>query len=169
MLASIGSWAETRFDLWTSDGFMKAIRYITAAVLVMLSFTRLPAKADLYQVDDPRWGAGSLTLDTRTGLTWLDLPFSQDLSYSQAEAEMLPGGEFAGFRHATAVEVASLYASAGFGEGFIPASTAGCQDVVSLISLIGATGGTDTAGITGSLDSHGLALLAYLNNVSINS
>ena len=152
-----------------SDEFMKAIRYVTATVLVILSSTRLPAKADLYQVDDPRWGADSLTLDTRTGLTWLDLPFSLDLSYSQAEAEMLPGGEFAGFRHATAVEVASLYASAGFGEGFIPAFTAGSQDVVSLISLIGATGGTDTAGITGSLDSHGLALLAYLNNVSINS
>ena len=80
-----------------SDGFMKDKRHITAAVLVMLSFARLPAKADLYQVDDPRWGAGSMTLDTRTGLTWLDLPFSQDLSYSQAEAEMLPGGEFAGF------------------------------------------------------------------------
>jgi hypothetical protein len=169
VLASIDSWDETRFDLWISDGFMKAIRYITAAVLVILSFTRLPAKADLYPVDDLRWGTGSLTLDTRTGLTWLDLPFSLDLSYSQAEAEMLPGGEFAGFRHATAVEVASLYASAGFGEGFIPAFTAGSQDVVSLISLIGATGGTDTAGITGSLDSHGLALLAYLNNVSINS
>ena len=47
--------------------------------------------------------------------------------------------------HSTAEEVASLYASAGFGEGFIPASTAGSQDVVSLISLIGATGGTETA------------------------
>jgi hypothetical protein len=148
---------------------MKAEHYITAAVLVLLSFARLPAKADLYQLDDPRWGTGSLTLDTQTGLTWLDLPFSQDLSYLQAEAAMQPGGEFAGFRHATADEVASLYASAGFGEGFIPASTTSSQDVLSLISLIGATGGTDTAGITGSLDSHGLALLAYLNNVSINS
>jgi hypothetical protein len=148
---------------------MKAIRYIAVGVLVMISFTRLPAKADLFQVDDPGWGTGSLTLDTRTGLTWLDLPFSSDLSYLQAEATMLPGGQFAGFRHATAAEVASLYTSVGFGEGFILQSTANFQKVVSLISLVGAAGTTDAGGITGSVDSRGLALLAYMNYGYANS
>ena len=80
---------------------------------------------------------------------------------------MQPGGQFAGFRHATAPEVASLYASAGFGEGFIAESSGSFQNVVSLISLLGMPAGSGAVGITGSLDGNEAALVAYMSYGSV--
>ncbi len=134
---------------------MNTINHTTLAALVSLCLAGLPARADLLQLDSPRFGANSLTLDTRTGLTWLDLPFTLDLSYLGAEAATQPGGQLAGFRHATAQEVLSLYGSAGFGEGLILQSNPSFQSVVSLISLVGQTSTQDGApeafGLTATL------------------
>ncbi len=134
-----------------------------AAVVFVLA--GLSSKADLLQADSPRFGPGSLTVDTRTGLSWLDLPLTQGLSFDQAEAETGPGGLLQGFRHATVNEVGSLYASAGFAAGFIAQSSPGFQNVTMLISLIGATEPTraSTTGITGTFDGYGLADYAYLS------
>ncbi len=147
---------------------MKPIRIATIAGVILVSFTRFFAKADLLSAYDPRWGADSLTIDTRTGLTWLDLPFTLNLSYLQAEASMRPGGSLEGLRHATAAEVASLYSSAGFEQGIIAESDPRSQKVVSLISMVGTTGASDAVGITGSIDSRGLALMVGMNYARAN-
>jgi hypothetical protein len=138
---------------------MKKSTFTTLAALVSLCLTGLPAKADLLQLDSPRFGADSLTLDTRTGLTWLDLPFTLDHSYLEAEAATQPGGPMEGFRHATAQEVLSLYSSAGFQPGFIAQSSPSFQTVASLLSLVGQTdvqnGMLGAAGLTDTLERGG--------------
>ena len=145
---------------------MKTIKSAIVAALVSLCLSGVPANAGLLQLDSPRFGANSLTLDTGTGLTWLDLPFTLDLSYLDAEAATQPGGQFAGFRHATAQEVLSLYGSAGFGEGLLLQSSPSFQKVVSLVSLVGQSSAQDGApealGITGTLVD-GPAVLAAMD------
>jgi hypothetical protein len=117
---------------------MKMIHHTTLAALVLLLLPGLPAKANLMEATDPRFGLNSLTIDTMTGLAWLDLTASAGLSYQQVLADTQPGGIFSGFRFATAPEVLNLYTSAGIpGIGYYPLST---PPILTLISLIGATG-----------------------------
>src|SRR5258707_10339255 len=80
--------------------------FAAAILLWVVSGARISAA--LVTTDDPRYGAGSITLDTSTGLLWLDLPLSQGLSWFQAEQAIQPGGLFDGYRHATANEVFKL-------------------------------------------------------------
>ena len=56
-------------------------------------------------------GDGLITLDTRTGLQWLDVTATQGLSYNQAEASVY--ATTYGFRHATYAEVRALKESEG--------------------------------------------------------
>ena len=67
----------------------------------------------LVSADDPVFGAGAITLDTATGLEWLDLGFSINRSYDDVSANLGPGGDFAGFRYASAAELITLYTNAG--------------------------------------------------------
>jgi hypothetical protein len=136
---------------------MKTIHHTTLAALVSLLLTGLPAKANLIQANDPRFGLNSLTVDTMTGLAWLDLIASAGLSYRQVLADTQPGGIFSGFRFATAQEVLTLYASAGIpGTGDYPGSVPGDQSILTLISLVGATSSQDghpeTFGISATSD-----------------
>ena len=117
---------------------MKMTHHTTLAALVLLLLTGLPAKANLIEANNPRFGVNSLTVDTTTGLAWLDLTASAGLPYQQVLADTQPGGIFSGFRFATAPEVLNLYTSAGIpGIGYYPLST---PPILTLISLIGATG-----------------------------
>ncbi len=67
----------------------------------------------LVSADDPVFGVGSITLDTATGLEWLDLAFSVNRSFDDVSANFGPGGDFEGFRYATAAELITLYTNAG--------------------------------------------------------
>jgi hypothetical protein len=117
---------------------MKMVPYKILVWLISLCLTGLSAKADLIQATDPSFGLNSLTIDTTTGLGWLDVSLSAGLSYQQVLADTQPGGSFSGFRFATAQEVLNLYTSAGIPEtGFYPLST---SSITSLLSLIGITG-----------------------------
>src|ERR1039457_3030873 len=113
---------------------MKMTHHTTLAALVLLLLTGLPAKANLMEATDPRFGPNSLTMDTTTRLAWLDLTASAGLPYQQVLADTQPGGIFSGFRFATAPEVLNLYPSAGIpGIGYYPLST---PPILTLISLI---------------------------------
>jgi hypothetical protein len=117
---------------------MKTIKQKILVTLASLLVAGLPAKANLIQATDPSFGLNSLTIDTATGLGWLDLTASVGLSYQQVLADTQPGGIYSGFRFATAQEVLNLYADAGIpGTGYYSLSTSSIQ---SLISLLGATG-----------------------------
>jgi hypothetical protein len=117
---------------------MTTIRHITLATLVSLLLTGLPARANLIQASDPRFGLNSLTIDTSTGLGWLDLTASAGLSYQQVLADTQPGGVYSGFRFATVPEVLNLYSAAGIpSTGYYSLST---PSIPTLISLVGPSG-----------------------------
>jgi len=112
--------------------------YVTSATIALLFLTALPAEAVLYLTSDAQFGPNSVTVDTSTGLGWLNLTETAGLSYQQVLSEMQVGGMFSGFRFATVPEVLDLYTSAGIGgTGYYPFSTPSIQ---SLFSLIGTTG-----------------------------
>jgi hypothetical protein len=122
---------------------MKASLFARSVTCLTLLCSALSIKASLVQANSPRFGQNALTIDTGTSLAWLDLPFSTGYSYQQAVAATGAGGVFEGFGHATAQEVLTLYADAGIpGTGIFPLSSA--QPILSLISLVGATGFQDT-------------------------
>ena len=56
---------------------------------------------------------GTVTLDGQTGLEWLDMTASTGFGYQEIQAELLPGGQFEGFRLATRNEVRTLWENAG--------------------------------------------------------
>jgi hypothetical protein len=55
----------------------------------------------------------STITDTDTGLTWLPLTDTLDMSFLQVSAQLGPGGEFAGFSYATVAQVEQLWIDAG--------------------------------------------------------
>ena len=136
----------------------------TLTILVALVLAASTTQADVIEADDSRFGPRSLTIDTRTGLVWLDLPWTVDLSYWDVEALKGPGDRFEGFRHATAEEVRSLYTSAGVNLGYSGPSSASFQAAESLIAMIGQTGVQgvpESYGISGSIV-NGLARVPYV-------
>lgn len=116
---------------------MKTFRRAILATPLMLFLTMSPVRANLYLTSNPTFGSNSITVDTSSGLGWLNLSEADGLSYQQVSAEMGPGGTFSGFRYATVQEVLGLYNSAGLTVGFYPGLTPAIQ---SLFSLIGTTG-----------------------------
>src|ERR1041385_8142533 len=113
-----------------------ATRLLQVRILLFLS--RLHTGGALIEADDQRFGPGSLTIDTATGLGWLDLPLTVGLSYNQILAESGPDGRFAGFRHAGVDEIAGLFVSAGIPD-IGEVSEANAVPAMNLIALIGAT------------------------------
>src|SRR6516165_3756551 len=102
---------------------MKALVRIIPMVFASIWLAGAPAKANLIPATNPSFGANSLTIDTGTGIAWLNLTASAGLSYQQVLADTQPGGIFYGFRFATDQEVLNLYSSAGFTTGFYPSSS----------------------------------------------
>ena len=73
---------------------------VTAMIATLISFSSV--NADLVEKDFNSVGDGMLTLETSTGLEWLDIPLTVGASYDQAEID------FSTFRHATKSEVLAL-------------------------------------------------------------
>jgi hypothetical protein len=67
------------------------------------------AHAAFVSLSDIRHGVDSITLNTETGLRWLDVPLSSNRSYNDVVAQFGVGGDFEGFRHATPWEVSSSF------------------------------------------------------------
>ena len=92
--------------------------------LLLASFLSLgQARAALIEVDSPL-GPASAVLDTSSGLEWLKLSGTRNVSVSQAFAGMAPGGAFEGFRYSTQDEFSCglLAPQTGFGCGNYGAS-----------------------------------------------
>ena len=99
---------------------MKALLMLLVASLLSLG----NARAALIETASSL-GPASTVLDTGSGLAWLKLPFTRDLSINQVRAGMAPGGSFEGFRYATQDEFSCglLAPQTGFGCGDYSAST----------------------------------------------
>jgi hypothetical protein len=71
------------------------------------------ASAELVSVDLGGNGDGLITLDTETGLRWLDWAQTRNRSYDIVARQLSPGGSLDGYRYATEDEVRTLYEHAG--------------------------------------------------------
>jgi hypothetical protein len=81
------------------------------------------------------FGADTLTLDTKTGLEWLDLNITQDQSYNSVISQL--GSTYAGFSVASLSQVSQFYSDAG-----IASTTGGTginRSVETLLNLWGMT------------------------------
>jgi len=118
---------------------MNATRTVLRGLLLLWLSTSW-SRGELVQADDSRFGVGSLTIDTSTGLAWLDVPITRGMSFNDVVAQTGPGGPFEGFRYATAEEIGILFHSAGIVnvDVVFPPPT-DRQPALNLISLVGAT------------------------------
>ena len=111
--------------------FKQLLTLLTVAIL------SVPSYASLISMDSNTFGSNSLTKDTSSGLSWLDLNLSKNYSYDQLVTETAAGGVFEGFRLASQHEVTQLFEAAQ-----LPAMETYTDDlraINSFINLIGYT------------------------------
>ena len=98
------------------------MRYVRTAVLLGLMALSTSAQAAIYAAHDSSQGGGlqNVTVDSETGLAWLDLTVSQInpstssfRSYNDVVAQLGTGGDFEGYRFATREEVRTFWQHAG--------------------------------------------------------
>jgi hypothetical protein len=94
---------------------MKSLRFVASITALALVTLVQPARAALIEATDPRFGLGSLTVDTLTGLRWLDLPLTEGRSFVDVTSELGEGAEFDGYRYAERDEVLNLLDTFGTG------------------------------------------------------
>jgi hypothetical protein len=149
---------------------LPVIASVVAAFLLSIH-----ASAALIEVDLADPGDGLLTRDTDTGLDWLDLTLTFNLSYDEVAADIGVGLP-AGFRHATQSEVVALFATGGVS---VPtnADFGAYPNAIALMDLLGCTGyqcGTTLEFITGTMDLdvfdplYSITLLVLVNHIQSN-
>lgn len=115
---------------------MKTLSYV---FLISIASVLNVANATLISMDST-YGTDTVTLDTETHLTWLDVPLSTAFSYDTIQPELGIGGAFQGYRIASGAEVKTLFTNAGipvFGNSFVSANYA---PILSLMDYVGITG-----------------------------
>ena len=138
---------------------MRSVSRFSAPVLLTLAAlcTASPvARAGLVALNDPSLPASAdgfnITLDTASGLEWLDVAVSSNFTFNTIQGQFAPGGLFPAFRYATDLELTgndlngngnshihSLFESAGLGTGY-SFSVVGYGLVRSLMGLVGFSG-----------------------------
>lgn len=90
-------------------------RFVASVVLtISLSGLSSASYANFIEREWQGTGQKDLIYDTTSGLEWLKLTVTQgSFSYNTMQTQLLPGGEFYGFRYANAGEVNSLFHSFG--------------------------------------------------------
>lgn len=111
-------------------------KFLIAAGVIWL----VSAPAHAFIIDN-----GGSTLDTSTGLEWLDLTASTNRSYNDVASQFGAGGDFEGLRHATLVEVRHFFVELGFPIG--SSSTPSSTGMLQAIQLLGETNDANTSGL----------------------
>ena len=95
---------------------------------------------------------GSYTTDSRTGLLWLDLTQTTNLSYDYVSSQLSEGGQFEGWSYATGIQIASLFDSAGATGPYPLIGDEYTDAAKTLLSLWGSTlAGVETWFYTGDM------------------
>ena len=156
--SSIANYLQSIISAWrrepstsTCAGFLIAfmiVRLPTLLVAAFAAFSSSAAAAPVALVD-----LGEITLDPNTGLRWLDVTSSVNRSYEDVTLNLVPGGDFYGYRYATAPEVAQLFTNAGIVTPWVGNQPGpGSSDYFELMNLVGMTRVTsdswDTFGMT---------------------
>jgi len=84
--------------------------YCACAIAFSISAT---TEAAFIESDWQSSGDNLLTIDTASGLEWLDVPVVLNRSYIDVSSQFGIGGDFEGFRYATVSEVGDLFQNAG--------------------------------------------------------
>lgn len=85
---------------------------------------------------DTAFGAGTGTYDPVTGLTWLDLTVTTNISWNDMAVARAPGGLYEGWRYATSPELAELYED-GFGYPIFGSTADKAASVETMLSYLG--------------------------------
>ena len=110
------------------------------AVALFLIGTVGYANADLVEEDLFTVGDGLITYDTDTGLYWLDLTLTTNLSYNDVLNEISQGGALEGFWYATTADIDTLQVSAGLPSGlFFSTFPIYVNNMNQLLYLVGIT------------------------------
>ena len=120
---------------------------VVALVSAFLLLVGGTAGAALIEGDLAAPGDGLVTLDTATGLEWLDLTATLGMSYNQAEASSYVTSD--GFRHATMAEAQTLFLDAGFLTVNNVNNPANDPAAALLLDLVGCTQFCGTVNATG--------------------
>jgi len=104
------------------------------------------AGGDVVSIDDAVFGDDSITVDTDQGLEFLDLTLSTSRTVNQVVTQLGEGGEFEGFRRASAEEVLTMVANAGFeipelGQTVTMPGTPAFTEFVTMTGIVGVNGG----------------------------
>ena len=91
---------------------MKNRLFLSAACACLL-LVSWNAHSSLVSEDWKTTGDNLITLDTITGLEWLDLTETRNISRDYVLTQFGSGGEFAGYRYATSAEVVDLWSNFG--------------------------------------------------------
>lgn len=83
---------------------------VLPALFCFLLVAPTPAYADY--IDN-----GLTTIDTSTGLEWLDLTETSGIAYQDVARELKPGGAFEGYKHAKGEEILNLFFGFGLESG----------------------------------------------------
>lgn len=124
---------------------MKRLYGIVAMCLAVMLFQSRDVAASFVSLDSV-YGTDTITLDTDSGLRWLDVPLTTAYSYNGILPELTMGGEFYGFRVAYRAEVEELYVHAGIpqiGNTFVADNYV---PVKMLMSYVGVTGNNGNLG-----------------------
>ena len=114
------------------------MRHRTKAICVMALLCGTDQMfGDLLVVDDPQYGASSIVRDTTTGLDWLTLYKTQNLSYNTVFSNFGQGGMFQGFRYADLDDIGTFFADAHVPD-IDESNVANFQPVYNLLLEIGA-------------------------------
>lgn len=95
------------------------------------------ANAALVSVDWKSPGDNLVTRDTGTGLEWLDVTQTADLTFNFVSSELGGGGIYEGWSFATGAQVRDLYSSAGATGPYTGFNPGHFDAVTSLLSLVG--------------------------------
>ena len=91
--------------------------HAAACLMLLTAVLATFAEGDIIRLNDPNLpqvaDGFNIAKDTSTGMEWLHLSLSTNISFDEILDEFGPGGRFEGFRHATAEELATFYANAG--------------------------------------------------------
>ncbi len=82
--------------------------------LALLGLSVSSANAALTSGTDTTFGADSITIDSETGLEWLDLTYSTNISFNDMTGRLSEAGnDFEGWRYATKDEIDAFWISGG--------------------------------------------------------
>jgi hypothetical protein len=122
----------------------RTLRPTASAIAVLLALAG-PSAAELIS-EDSDFGVGTITLDTSTGLRWLDVPLTTGHTYDEIVTFFQPGGELEGYRLATQDEVEELFVNAGIDISTTEWVPQNHDPNAALAALVGQTGSNGNCG-----------------------